>query len=195
MSLYSLCNVSVFFFSFIIFVFWFRRQFYLAFVPHKRLCIKFEHYLDLRYKTRRRCQSYRFHHLGCVEGQSGQNPPVSYIYIFFATFLDPVLLNSEVAVARTFKSCFQRLELALAADHVWLVDSQQHQQHLKPLIFLFSLVYLYHSSFPCIYPLSTSFPFSLVYNPHCFRPTSLFELLLYLNFRIVLERLKQKGRI
>lgn len=52
---------------------------------------------------------------------------------------------------------------------------------------LFSLVFT---------PLSTSvFPFLLYITPTVFRLVSLYELLLYLNFRIVLERVKQKGRI
>lgn len=42
-------------------------------------------------------------------------------------------------------------------------------------------------------PLSTSvFPFLLYITPTVFRLVSLYELLLYLNFRIVLERVKQK---
>lgn len=50
--------------------------------------------------------------------------------------------------------------------------------------------------FPLYLPLSTSvFPFLLYITPTVFRPVSLYELLLYLNFRIVLERVKQKGRI
>lgn len=53
-------------------------------------------------------------------------------------------------------------------------------------IFVFPLFSLYLSL--CL-PLSVIF---LVYNPTFFRPARLYELLLYLNFRIVLERVKQK---
>lgn len=53
-------------------------------------------------------------------------------------------------------------------------------------IFVSPLFSLYLSL--CL-PLSVIF---LVYNPTFFRPVRLYELLLYLNFRIVLERVKQK---
>lgn len=54
------------------------------------------------------------------------------------------------------------------------------------LVSLYPLFSLYLSL--CL-PLSVIF---LVYNPTFFRPVRLYELLLYLNFRIVLERVKQK---
>lgn len=60
----------------------------------------------------------------------------------------------------------------------------------------FVLVYLYLPSFPCIYPsLYLCRSFFLYITPTVFRLVSLYELLLYLNFRIVLERVKQKGTI
>lgn len=96
MSLYSLCNVSVFF-SFINFDLWFRCQVYLAFVSHKHLCIKFEYYLGLALQNQETVSELLVPSFGvCVEGQSSRNPPVCYI---FATFLDPVWMNSEGAVA------------------------------------------------------------------------------------------------
>lgn len=49
---------------------------------------------------------------------------------------------------------------------------------------------------PCIYPsLYLCLSISPVYNPTVFRLVSLYKLLLYLNFRIDLERVKQKRRI
>jgi len=66
----------------------------------------------------------------------------------------------------------------------------------ETLDFLFLLVYLYQPLFPLYLPLSLPlFPFLLYITPTVFRLVSLYELLLYLNFRIVLERVKQKGRM
>lgn len=71
---------------------------------------------------------------------------------------------------------------------IWLFRSTKA---LNLLIFCFSI---FVSPLFSLY-LSLCLPLSvilLVYNPTFFRPARLYELLLYLNFRIVLERVKQK---
>lgn len=82
---------------------------------------------------------------------------------------------------------------------LWRVDFHSTKSLLKPFFFLMSLfllVYLYLPSFPCIYPsLYLCLSISLVYNPPLFSDSSsLYKLLLYLNFRIVLEKSKTKRK-
>lgn len=73
--------------------------FLLAFVSRKRLCIKLDYHLGLALQEREAASEPPAPSFG-VCGRTEQLKSSSFfLFVFFAAFLDPVHLNSEVAVA------------------------------------------------------------------------------------------------